>query len=641
MRSRFGGRVFAASLALMLCQTSYAQNNGPKPLPPAEIKGKVATETEIVTSKNTSPMLSVSSADALREVISRYTQIDAEGGFPKVPKGTYKKGAESQNVAALNRRLFMDGYVRKEAVGPEFVNRVTSATMDGVLRFQRNMGLAATGLVDGPTLAALNVPVADRIRTMQANIPRLESYAQDLGDRYLVVNVPSQQIETVSDGRVFSRHNAIVGRPERPTPVVMTALSDINFNPYWNAPASIVENDIIPKLRSGTSLLTEMDMRVFQGFGGPEVDPKKVNWRNAVADNYHFRQEPGPKSAMATAKINFSSPFGIYLHDTPEKHLFNSGERLFSSGCVRVEKVDLLMEWVLNGQDGIDGSQIAALAETLERRDVKLTTPPQLRVTYLTAWPVGKSVAFRRDVYGLDGTGFTVGQPLPQGEVSDDGQRFVLKPVPRKPAAVDADEAEGFGLFGSRLRKPGKQPQSTNFFDREAESSGGGDFIIKKPVSGSKKRATVSKTKVVSKSGDTKKLDGKKPRAGFFDWAAYRKDQKQSVKTPAKKVEKATKKKTNIKKVETAAVVVPPKEKAKPGKEKSLDADVSAKKLDDKATKKVAAANPGDVKKTTAPVTQKKPADEVKKAADTCKSDKNCKVQPVKKPDVKKVDAKP
>jgi L,D-transpeptidase YcbB len=626
IHSRIAGGLITASLLVlpMFLTAVHAENSDNEPvsnkkskaipLHAAVITGKVTTETEIVTSKNTTPMLSETSADALRAVIARYTEIEANGGFPKVPKATYKKGATNKGVASLNRRLFMDGYVRKEAVDPQYIDRVTSATVDGVTRFQRNMGLAATGIADGPTLAMMNVPVSERIRTMEANIARLETYATDLGDRYLVVNVPSQQIETVNNGRVFSRHNAIVGRPERPTPVVMTALSDINFNPYWNAPASIVENDIIPKLRSGTRLLTDMNMRVFQGFGGPEIDPGTVNWSNAVADNYHFRQEPGPQSAMATAKINFSSPFGIYLHDTPERQLFKSGERLFSSGCVRVEKVDLLMEWILNGQDGIDGSAISALAETLERRDVKLATPPQLRVTYLTAWPVGNSVAFRRDVYGLDGTGFTVGQPLPEGELSADGQRYVLKPVPRKAAAVDAAEAEGFSLFGSRSSKTVKRKPGQGLFTSSNEDGVGSPTPKKLPF-GVKKQIGTSQGSVIVKPGEPRKLV-KKASSGLFDWASYRKEQKSKLKAPKVVSEKPLKKKPNIKKVESPTEIATP-----------------AKKLDEKTVKKVAAADVSDVKKPVA--APKKPA------VVACKPGVDCKVPAAKKPDIKKVVATP
>lgn len=653
----------SAALALLPIAASYAQDAEPelaggrkaKPLKHAEIVGKVTTETEIVTGKNTSPMLSESSASALQDLRQRYADIAANGDFPKVPKGTYKKGANNKGVEFLNRRLAMDGYLRKEALEPEFINRVTSATVDAVTRFQRNMGLAATGLVDGPTLAALNVPAATRLATIDANIPRLQVYAENLGDRYLVVNVPAQQIETVSGGKVFSRHNAIVGRPERPTPVVMTALSDINFNPYWNAPVSIVENDIFPKLRSGTRILTDMNMKVFQGFGGPEVDPASVNWSTAIADNYHFRQEPGPANAMATAKINFPSPFGIYLHDTPEKQLFKSGERFFSSGCVRVEKVDLLMQWILNGQDGIGGPEIAALAETLERRDVKLIDPPQLRVAYLTAWPVGNTVAFRRDVYGLDGTGFTVGQPMPEGEVSEDGQRFVLKPVPRKLATVDADEASGFGLFRNSSRTKSGEPRKPRFNGNGGlfgDNSGQDDFIDPQPLPKTKKLPFAkaakadSSGKVLVKPGSKKTYSAGKSTPGFFDWAAYRKDQKQGVKKSTQQVEKKSKKKIDTKAVKAEEAIAAPKTKVdptvKPGTKKPAVNLASTEKVDAKPAKQVkpdiAAKKPALASAAAPDVTAKKTVtDTVKKPmVDTAKK---AVVDAAKKPVVKEAAA--
>jgi murein L,D-transpeptidase YcbB/YkuD len=628
LRVKLGTSLLAAALLMLPVLafesgSSFAQDAEPtvaptkkkaKPLPPAKITGKVTTATEVVTGKNNAPMLAETSASALEAAIEKYSQIQAEGGFPKVPRGTYKKGAKNKNVVALNQRLFMDGYLRKEAVSPEFVDRVTSATLDGVTRFQRNMGLAATGQVDGPTLAAMNVPVSERLRTMQANVARLETYGQNLGNRYLIVNVPSMQIESVSNGKVFSRHNAIMGRPERPTPVVMTALSDVNFNPYWNAPASIVENDLIPKLRSGTQILEDMNIKIFQGFGGPEVDPEQVDWDSAIADDYHFRQEPGPASAMATAKINFPSPFGIYLHDTPEKHLFNSAQRFYSSGCVRVEKVGLLLEWILNGQEGIGSSEINALAETLERRDVKLEVPPQLRVTYLTAWPVGNSVAFRNDVYGLDGTGFVVGQPLPEGEVNDEGQRFVLKPVPRTAKAVEAAEAEGIGLFSKKFgnsKSVAKPKKATELVvDEDVEIANVSQ--VKKPEK--KPNTTAQKSIFASKKAETeddKKLKKNKDVPGLFDWASYRKEQKLKGNSAALPVAKP-KKKIAAKKTETKVAAVAPKETGKP-------ADVKS------AAKKPAIA-------------EKKKVVGGKKVADSCKTlaasifSKDCKPSTPKKP---------
>ncbi len=437
-----------ATFDLVQAEGTVALNSGP-----------VVTKTEILAGKNVAPMLSTQSSAQMRAAEERYAEIAANGGWPAVSKSGLKKGAEGAGVATLNKRLFIEGYLRVEGTQGSFGSIFTTATQDAVARFQRNHGLKISGVVDQQTQKALNVSARDRLQTIRANIARFEIYAGGLGDRYLIVNVPGQQIETVTNGRVYSRHNAIVGRPERPTPVVMTALSEVKFNPYWNAPASIVERDIIPKLKSGTQYLEETNIKVFQGFGGPEIDPSDVDWDSAIADEYHFRQEPGPENAMATAKVEFQSPFGIYLHDTPEKQLFKSGRRLYSSGCVRVEKIDVLLDWVLNGQDGYNDARISAMAETLEQLDVKLTTPPQLRVVYLTAWPVGNTLAFRDDVYDLDETGFTVGQPMPKGETSPDGLRYTLKPLPRMVAQLE--DSQGFSFF----RRPANASISTNRSD--------------------------------------------------------------------------------------------------------------------------------------------------------------------------------
>jgi murein L,D-transpeptidase YcbB/YkuD len=479
--------------------------------------GKATTVTEIVSSENISPMLSPVGSIGLQAALSRYQAIVAAGGWPTVPDVKLRKGAEGEAVAALNRRLFVEGYVRREATEGEFAAVFTTATAEALSRFQRNHGLKVSGTLDSATAKALNVPAARRLATIRANIPRLDEYSRDVGPRYIIVNVPAAQLETVAGGRVYSRHNIIVGRPSRPTPVVMTALSEINFNPYWNVPASIVERDIIPKMLRGGArkVLTQMNIKVFKGVGGPQVDPERVDWETAIADDYHFRQEPGGSNAMATAKISFPSPFGIYLHDTPEKHLFTAGARFFSSGCVRVEQVQIFLNWILYGQDSfdennqelIDESRIAELAQSLERQDVKLTHPPQLRVTYLTAWANNRGeVNFRPDIYALDGTGFVLGQPLPVGEVGEGGQRFVLTPVPRQPAAVEEAEFEGFFLFGFRPSNRSGRKAYTTEVERPAatnwtQSKPG---VKKKPVKaaaaktdGKKKQKIATKKKIV------------------------------------------------------------------------------------------------------------------------------------------------
>jgi hypothetical protein len=552
---------------------------------------KLTTQTEILADKRIAPMLSEQSAAQLEALAGRYRDIIADGGFPKVPNGTYKKGKQGKGVGALNRRLYMEGYLRVEGTQGEYAELYTSATEEGVRRYQRNHGLEVSGKIDGPTLKMLNVPAELRLRTIEANIERLRTYSADLGSRYLVVNVPSQQIEAVSGGYVYSRHNAVVGREDRPTPVVATALSDVIFNPYWNAPASIVERDLIPKLLSDRDVLEDMNIKVFQGFGGPEIDPRTVNWRTAIADDYHFRQEPGEGNAMATAKINFPSPFGIYLHDTPDKVYFTTNHRLYSSGCVRVDKVAILLDWILNGQDGLGSAEISAYAETLENREVKLLEPPQLRVTYLTAWPVGNTVAFRPDVYDLDGTGFVMGQPMPVGELSDDGQRFVLKPVPRKPSAVDADEFQGFTLFGSR-RNRNSSPTLLDASGKPRKPSLFGGLYEEQSYAGGRNtglgaKKTVAPAVAVKKTAVEKKpktVTSKKDKPGLFDWDAYRKSQKKTATTTKKKpaVKKEAAKKAAVEEKKVASTTKKATDakaaEAKAAAKKATDTEVASKK---------------------------------------------------------------
>ena len=433
---------------------------------------KATTTTSVVADGSVSPFVTPDSPSTMQAVSDKYASVVAAGGWPKVTGGRYKKGDTGAGVGEINKRLFIEGYLRQEATLGQFAQVFTSATEDALRRYQINHGLGVSGVTDAPTVGSLNTPAEVRLATIRANLPRLAEYSKDLGSRYVVVNIAAQQLETISGGKVFSLHNTIVGRPSRPTPVVMTPLATVRFNPYWNAPPSIVERDLVPRMlsRGASTVMKEMNMKIFQGAGGAEVNPDSVNWRSAIVDNYHFRQEPGGSNAMAAAKIEFNSPFGIYLHDTPEPQLFQTAERFYSSGCVRVEKVAILINWILQGQDGIDQNRIAELADPKERLDTPIKNPPQLRVASLTAWPARDGVAaFRDDVYQLDGTGFVVGQPLPVGE-SQSGQRFVLKPIARTPDAVEADEATGFAsLF--RNRWSGKEdPFSQGLAPRSTDS---------------------------------------------------------------------------------------------------------------------------------------------------------------------------
>lgn len=593
------------------------------------------TESRIVNDGSIAPFVTPDSAVNMQAIAEKYAKIVADGGWPQVPRANLKKGSKGKAVLILNQRLFIEGYLRAEGAQGKFAEIFTSATEDALKRFQANHGLRVSGVTDAPTQAALNVSAASRLATIRANLPRLAEYSKGLGSRYAVVNVPAQQIETVNDGKVYSIHNAIVGRPSRPTPVVMTPLTVIRFNPYWNAPPSIVEKDILPRMLSKgpSKIMSEMNMKVFDGIGGPEVDPNSINWRKVRVDDYHFRQEPGGSNAMATAKIEFNSPFGIYLHDTPEPHLFKTGNRFYSSGCVRVDDVAVFINWVLQGQDGLDAARIAGLGESKERLDVNIANAPQLRVAYLTSWPANGGVAaFRSDVYELDSAGFVTGQPLPVGETLD-GKRFVLKPLPR--LQQDIDTNDGFG-FASLLRR-----KDSNDVLMPGQMKKGGDSLIS--VSGLKTNQQAELKKKQKAAEDRKKTEEAAARKKKSDeLAAKKKADQLAAKKKADRL--ASKKKADQlaaqkKKEEAAAAKKKADEKAKLAARKKADEKAKAaaakKKADEKAKAIAAKKKAGAKTKTAAkkPATQtaqvqKKPAatSTAKKAPADCKPGKDGKL---------------
>ncbi len=375
------------------------------------------TKTELFgDNSGVPPMLSVETPRLMEEAILRYEMIVRAGGWPQLPRlrRILVAGSRNKVVRLLRRRLVMEGYLPPEA---ERGRRYDKQVARAVMTFQRSHGLRPTGHVDAATLRELNVPAERRLDTLLANQPRAEWAVGGIRRRYILVNIPAIQIDAVEDGQVYSRHNCIVGMPDRPSPALISKVSELNFNPYWTAPRSIVRRDIIPQaMKSGNPkrFLQRQRIRIFDGFNGPEVDPDTLPWPNINIRRYVFRQDPGDDNAMATVKINFPNPYAVYMHDTPTKNLFTESERYFSSGCVRVERVHVLTEWILRGTPGWDRARIEQVVRSGERIDVHVEDKPAVIWAYLTAWPMPDgTVHFREDIYRLDGTGFISGQPKP------------------------------------------------------------------------------------------------------------------------------------------------------------------------------------------------------------------------------------
>ena len=355
-----------------------------------------------------SPTLATQNIEATKAAIGRYQTIVAQGGWPTVPAKVMRPGQRGQEIEILQRRLEVSGDLFGQSIPGEYDGAVVVA----VKKFQARHGLPATGIIDSKaTIAALNMPAYLRLAQLQASLKRLQSIAPTPSGRYVVVNVPAAQVEAVAGGEVVSRHAAVVGKPERPTPEISSKIYEINFNPYWYVPRTIIHKDLIPKgrefARRGQDMLASYRMQAFDAAGNP-LDPRQIDWNSPAVYNYNFRQLPWEENSLGFVKINFPNKDSVYIHDTPLKSLFGRAVRFESSGCVRVHNVETLVAWILRDTPGWSYERIVSMKQTGEQVDVKLTKTVPVYLAYISAWgtPDGQ-VNFRPDIYGLDGASTT------------------------------------------------------------------------------------------------------------------------------------------------------------------------------------------------------------------------------------------
>ena len=351
------------------------------------------------------PILSFDTANNIQTAIAYYSQVVQQGGWQPPTRQTYNlsNGKDGRAVTDLKRHLMLVGdYAQADRVNGNF----DDATDLAVRRFQVRHGIIPNGKIDEPTFYALQVTAEQRLSQLQLNLLRVQTVATNLkSDRYVVVNIPAASIEAVELGQVAQRHTAVVGRIDRPTPILDSKISQINFNPYWHVPKSLIEKDLIKYMNDDPEYLTKFKIHIYDAKGN-ELQPTDIDWHTDDAVNYSFRQEPGAENSMGHCKINFPNKFDVYLHDTPSKSLFSENARFHSSGCVRVEGVAELVSWLLGPNGGWDQAAVDAVFNSNERLDVSLKQGTPLHTTYVTAWANRTgTVSFRDDVYQFDSQG--------------------------------------------------------------------------------------------------------------------------------------------------------------------------------------------------------------------------------------------
>lgn len=360
--------------------------------------------------KSDLPLLSPDTVAAMESMIPRLQEIVSRGGWPQVQsKSKLKIGSRSEAVQILRQRLVVSGDMPAEQLRTGYRDTYDSYVDAAVRRFQVRHGLRPDGIVDQTVLDVMNVTADVRLRQLETNLIRIRSMSGFLGDRYVFLNIPAAELEMVEQGRVVERHNAVVGKIDRQTPVLSSQIREINFHPYWHVPVSIIRKDLIPKMQTEPDYLAKNHIRIYDQ-RGQEVAPESIDWNSEQAMQYRFRQDPGGDNAMSTVKVTFPNTHDVYMHDTPFKDLFGDNNRFYSSGCMRIQNIQGLVTWLLR-DSGWTPQQVEDALRNGQRLDAKLKGSVPVYTNYITAWATREGVIhFRDDIYNRDGVGMLVAQ---------------------------------------------------------------------------------------------------------------------------------------------------------------------------------------------------------------------------------------
>jgi murein L,D-transpeptidase YcbB/YkuD len=349
-----------------------------------------------------------SAPDRLQQALERYRQIAAQGDWPFLDPGPpLRRGDRGTEVIRLRTRLEISGDLRRQE-GDQRAH--FDATLERAVRvFQQRQGLAADGVVGVATRSALNVPVATRVQQMALNLRRWRALSNNLGERYILVNIPDFTLQVIEHSQPVMTMRVIVGKPTWPTPTLSSSILQVVINPAWEVPPRIARLEILPMIKRDPTYALRNRLKILQGWDSEarEIDPQKLDWSTLSLDNfpYHLRQEPGPTNALGRLKFVFPNPFHVYMHDTPERSLFSRRKRLFSHGCIRLEKAFDLATYLVQNLPAWSRSRLRAAIRQHHEQRIHLPEALPVHLVYFTAWVDERNtVQFRPDVYGYDQT---------------------------------------------------------------------------------------------------------------------------------------------------------------------------------------------------------------------------------------------
>jgi murein L,D-transpeptidase YcbB/YkuD len=347
-------------------------------------------------------------AAPIKAALARFRTIAAGGGWPTIQgnlASTLEPGSQdAARVGQLRARLaLLDPEVLRGAAAesPLYDARLQAA----VRRFQADEGLEADGRIGRLTWAALNTPVEAKIGQLRVALDMRRGLAAP-PERRIEVNIPHFRLRLTDAGRVVQDMAVVVGRTDRQTPMLDVRLVAVQFNPPWGVPDRNAREDLLPRFRRDPGQMQAMGYRLYQRIDGEltEIDATTVDFSAYSRDRFPFiiRQDPGEVNALGRIKFVMPNRDDIFMHDTPDRHLFRRPDRAFSSGCIRLERpMDLLTE-AFSGMPAWNRERFDRVLNSGATQGVSLSRSIPVRLHYDTVMVEASSVVMRRDIYGLD-----------------------------------------------------------------------------------------------------------------------------------------------------------------------------------------------------------------------------------------------
>jgi len=348
-------------------------------------------------------------ARAIKAELARHRAIAAAGGWPRITGNlarTLEPGtADAARVPQLRARLAMIDPALVEgaaASDPAYDARLQTA----VRVFQASEGLEADGRVGSITWAVLNIPVEAKIDQLRVALDMRRGRGAPIAERRIEVNIPHFRLRLLEGDRVAREMAVIVGRRDRQTPMLNVRMTAVQFNPPWGAPDRNAREDLLPRFRRDPAAMQAMGYRLFQRVEGEvvPVDATTVDFSNYNRNYfpYFVRQDAGERNALGQIKFVMPNSEAIFMHDTPDRHLFTRGQRAFSSGCIRLAQPMELLSEALSGMSGWDQAQMSRAVSSRVTRTVPMARSILVRLHYTTVVVEGGQVIMRPDIYGLD-----------------------------------------------------------------------------------------------------------------------------------------------------------------------------------------------------------------------------------------------